>query len=63
MELELKTLNADGSVLFEGKLDHTQVQFILGVGMNYLLTQGAGTLIDEDDDDEDFIVDAPTQVQ
>lgn len=58
MELEVKTLNTDGSVVFEGKLNPLQVQFILGVGINFLLANGAQVL--EDDDDEEETQNAPS---
>jgi hypothetical protein len=59
MEIQVKTLNADGSLVFEGKLNQEQVQFILGVGINFLLANGAEVLQDDDDEDE-FVINAPT---
>jgi hypothetical protein len=59
MEIEVKTLNADGSLVFQGKLDQAQIQFILGVGINVLLANGAASL-QEDDEDDEFVINAPT---
>jgi hypothetical protein len=65
MEIKLKTLNADGSIQFDGTLNQEQAQFILSIGLNYLLTQGAATFLEdnEDDDEDDFVVAGNTTVQ
>jgi hypothetical protein len=56
MEIQVKTLNADGSVQFDGKLSGEQVQFVLGIGINYLLSQGAATFLDDNEDEDDDVI-------
>ena len=52
--INITTLNEDGSVAFQGTLNKTQASFILGVGINFLLSEGALALQDEEDDDDDL---------
>lgn len=62
MEIKVKTYNEDGSIAFEGVFGPKEAEFILEVGCNVLLQQGAIPFMledDEDDDDEDVII-APT---
>ena len=41
MEIEVKAEKDDGSVVFEGTLTHNEVNFVLNVGINYLLAKGS----------------------
>ena len=52
MQFYVKALNPDGSVKFEGELGPKEVEFVVQVGMNYLLMQGALPFL-KDDDEED----------
>lgn len=52
MEIRVKTLNQDGSVAFDGVLRDKEVAFVLEVGVNFLLANGAQNFMGEDDDDE-----------
>jgi hypothetical protein len=59
--IKVTTINADGSIAFEGFYGPEEVQFILEVGTNYLLHQGTERLMEdegeeeEEDDDTDSI--------
>lgn len=61
MEIKVKTYNEDGSIAFEGVFGPKEAEFILEVGTNILLQQGAIPLMmdDEDDEDEEVIPNAP----
>lgn len=58
-EIKVTTLNSDGSIAFQGRLNADQVSFILGVGINFLLARGA-EMFDEDEDDDLPEVNAPS---
>jgi hypothetical protein len=51
MEIKVVTYNEDGSISFEGKLSQEQVTFILQVGVNFLLANGAADFLDEEASD------------
>lgn len=51
MEIRVKTINEDGSVLFDGMLNQKEVQFVLEVGVNFLLANGAQPFLEDDDED------------
>ena len=53
MEIQVKTLNEDGSINFEGTLRQHEVQFVLEVGVNFLLANGASPFIQDDDEEID----------
>lgn len=53
MQIQVKTLNPDGSVAFEGTLQQHEVQFVLEVGVNFLLANGASPFIEDDEDDDE----------
>lgn len=59
-EIKVTTLNEDGSLAFEGKLNKEQTSFILGVGINFLLAQGAEVFLDDEDDEDIPEPNAPT---
>lgn len=65
--LKVTTLNKDGSVVFDGSLNKEQVSFILSVGINYLLSQGAQVFVEdqeaEDDEDDPLTFDEHTTKQ
>lgn len=52
-KLEVTTLNEDGSIAFKGSLNKDQAGFIIGVGISFLLAQGAAVISEDDDDDDD----------
>lgn len=53
MEIQVKTLNEDGSINFEGILRQHEVQFVLEVGVNFLLANGASPFIQDEDEEID----------
>jgi hypothetical protein len=56
MEIRVKTLNEDGSINFEGTLRQNEVQFVLEIGVNFLLANGASPFMEEDEEqDESFV--------
>jgi hypothetical protein len=59
MEITVKTLNEDGSIFFEGTLRQHEVQFVLEVGVNFLLANGASPFIQDDDEEIDEVMTAP----
>jgi hypothetical protein len=65
--IKVTTINDDGSVNFEGYYGPEEVRFVLELGTNFLLTQGANADYDEEeDDDEDddvFEVEGPDSLQ
>jgi hypothetical protein len=69
MQIKVVTLNEDGSIAFEGAFGPNEVRFIMELGTNILLQQGAIPFVDEDeeDDDEDddttFDMEGPETVQ
>lgn len=52
-KIDVITFNEDGSISFQGQMNAQQASFILNVGINFLLSQGA-SLFEEEDDDEDL---------
>lgn len=52
-KIVVTTLNEDGSIAFSGTFNKDQVSFILQVGVNYLMSQGALAVMEDADDDED----------
>lgn len=67
MELQVKTLNKDGSIAFDGILRQREVTFVLGIGINFLLANGASPFIQDDEEDAEeggsMVVDGPTTAQ
>jgi hypothetical protein len=52
VQIEVTTKDEDGNVAFNGKLNKTEVSFVLNVGINYLMANGALPLFTGKDDDE-----------
>ena len=52
MIIEVKTKDEDGNIAFDGKLNSTEVSFVLNVGINYLMANGALPLFTGKEDDE-----------
>jgi hypothetical protein len=50
MEIQVKALDEDGSIRFEGTLRQHEVQFVLEVGINFLLMNGASPFIQDEDE-------------
>jgi hypothetical protein len=63
MIIEVTTKDEDGNVAFNGKLNSTEVSFVLNVGINYLMANGALPLFTGKDDEELGIHAAPTTTQ
>lgn len=63
--IKVTKINDDGSVNFEGYYGPEEVQFVLEVGINYLLQAGAqaGEEEEEEEDDDTFDIDAPDMLQ
>lgn len=59
MEIKVKTLNEDGSINFEGILRQHEIDFVLEVGVNFLLANGASPFIQDEDEDLDDTMVAP----
>jgi hypothetical protein len=59
MEIKVKTLNEDGSILFDGVLRQHEVEFVLQVGVNFLLANGASPFIQDDEEDIEGSMIAP----
>ena len=56
MIIEVTTKDEEGNVAFNGKLNSTEVSFVLNVGINYLMANGAMPLFTGKDDEELAIV-------
>lgn len=56
MQIEVTTKDEEGNVAFTGTLSRTEVSFVLNVGINYLLANGAMPLFTGKDDEELAIV-------
>lgn len=48
MKFEITTKNEDGSIHFTGTANQLQASFLLEVGLNYLITNGAMPLLTGD---------------
>lgn len=57
MDIEVVTYNEDGTVSFQGRINAEQARFILGVGVNFLMQQGAYALTDDEGDEIDDYID------
>ena len=47
MEFQIEAKNEDGSVAFSGTLNQIEAQFVLNVGINYLMAMGAFPYLDK----------------
>lgn len=52
MQFEIQTKDAEGNVAFTGTLSKNEATFILNVGVNYLMANGALPLFTGKDDEE-----------
>lgn len=59
MLIEVESKDSDGNIAFKGKLNKVETTFVLNVGINYLLANGAMPLFTGKDDEELAMV-APT---
>jgi hypothetical protein len=59
MIIEVTTKDENGNVSFQGKLNSTEVSFVLNVGLNYLMAKGAMPIF-SGKEDEDLSVYAPS---
>jgi hypothetical protein len=62
MEIQVKTLNPDGSIAFEGILRQHEISFCLEVGVNFLLANGASPFIQDEDETEENMIGPGTDV-
>jgi hypothetical protein len=53
MQIKVVTLNEDGSVAFEGLFGPNEVKFVLEVGTNFLLANGASPYVEEDEEESE----------
>ena len=52
MIIEVTSKDVDGNVAFQGKLNTNEVTFVLNVGINYLMANGALPLFTGKEDEE-----------
>lgn len=52
MKFEITSKYEDGSIAFQGTANQSEAEFILNVGINYLLANGAMPLFTGKDDEE-----------
>lgn len=52
MIVQITTHDKDGNVAFDGKLNKNELSFVLNVGINYLLANGAMPLFTGKEDEE-----------
>lgn len=50
MELQVKTEDAEGNIVFEGTLSPKEHDFVITVGINYLLSKGASPFFEKRED-------------
>ncbi len=62
MEVKVQSEDGDGNIIFEGTLKKREVDFVLNVGINYLLAQGATPFIKDIDDVEENMIGPSTDV-
>ncbi len=60
MNIKVVTLNEDGSVAFEGEFGPNEVKFIMEIGTNFLLQQGALPFVEDEDQ---FVAEGSDTVQ
>lgn len=60
MIIEVETKDEQGNIAFHGKLNSQEVSFVLNVGINYLMANGAMPLFIGKEDTELGIVAAPS---
>lgn len=52
MKIEVTTRDEAGNIAFNGTLNQREISFVLNVGINYLLANGAMPLFTGKDDEE-----------
>jgi hypothetical protein len=62
MDLEVQTEDDEGNIVFKGTLKKHEVDFVLNVGINFLLANGASPFIKDDTDVEDTMVGPGTDI-
>lgn len=60
MIIEVETKDEEGNIAFHGKLNSLEVSFVLNVGINYLMANGAMPLFTGKEDDELALVAKPS---
>ena len=63
MKIEVTTKDEEGNVAFSGTLNKQEVSFVLNIGINYLMANGALPLFTGKDDDELHIHARPATTQ
>jgi hypothetical protein len=61
VKFEIQTKDAEGNISFSGTMNKNEATFVLNVGINYLLANGAMPLFTGKDDDELGITAPSTQ--
>ena len=62
MELNVETKNSDGSISFKGTLNKKEIDFVLNVGINFLLAQGVAPFLAKDGQQQ-IVMPEPTTKQ
>jgi hypothetical protein len=60
--IEVETKDQEGNIAFHGKLNSNEVSFVLNVGINYLMANGALPLF-TGKEEEDLAIYAPSTNQ
>ena len=63
MQIKVKTFHPDGSVSGEFTYGPNEVQFVLEVGTNFLLMNGASPYQEDDEEEDTFTVPGPQTAQ
>lgn len=61
MKFEITTKDAEGNVSFSGTMNKNEATFVLNIGINYLLANGAMPLFTGKDDEELGVVAPSTE--
>lgn len=62
MKFDITLKNDDGSIAFEGTANQKEASFLLNIGVNYLLANGAMPLLTGKDEDV-TVAETPTTTQ
>ena len=60
MEIHIKTEDENGQIIFEGTLSSEEHDFVLNVGLSYLLAKGATPFMKKD---ESSLAEGPDTIQ
>ncbi len=63
MKFEIKTKDDKGEVVFQGTANQNEASFLLEVGINYLLAQGAMPMLTGDMNPDSTMVEQPEAAQ